>query len=98
MRTVAIAIALLEFHLAVAAGPHLNVLMMISDDLRPELSVYGSANARTPHLEKFARRALRFDRAFTQIAVCAPSRMALLSGRRPDTTQVRGTMLQRLTF
>ena len=58
------------------ATPKRNVLLMISDDLRPELSVYNQPHAHTPHLEQLAARALRFDRAYCQIAVCAPSRMA----------------------
>ena len=70
------------------AAPPLNVLFILSDDLRPELSPYGQAAAVTPHLAALARRSLRFDRAFCQIAVCAPSRNSLWTGRRPDTSRV----------
>jgi len=67
-----------------------NVLVLLSDDLRPQLGCYGDPVIRTPHLDDFARRALRFDRAYVQIAICSPSRNSFLSGLRPATTGLRG--------
>lgn len=64
-----------------------NVLFIMADDLRPELSSYGSV-ARTPNLARLAGRAMQFDRAYCQQAVCNPSRSSLLTGRRPDTLRV----------
>ena len=43
-----------------------------------------------PCLDRFARTALRFDRAYVQSAVCSPSRNSFLSGLRPGTTGLRG--------
>lgn len=71
-----------------AAPP--NVLLLLADDLRPQLGCYGDPIVRTPHLDAFARTALRFDRAYVQIAVCSPSRNSFLSGLRPATTGLRG--------
>ena len=56
----------------------------MADDLRPELASYGSP-ALTPNLDRLAKRAVQFDRAYCQQAVCNPSRSSLLTGRRPDT-------------
>lgn len=67
-----------------------NVLLIIADDLRPQLGCYGDRIVHTPHLDRFAGRALRFDRAYAQIAVCSPSRNSFLSGLRPATTGLRG--------
>ncbi len=67
-----------------------NVLLIISDDLRPQLGCYGDPIVQTPHLDRFAKSALRFDRAYCQIAICSPSRNSLLSGLRPATTGLRG--------
>jgi iduronate 2-sulfatase len=67
-----------------------NVLLLVSDDLRPQLGCYGDPIARTPHLDAFAREAMRFDRAYVQIAICSPSRNSFLSGLRPATTGLRG--------
>jgi iduronate 2-sulfatase len=64
-----------------------NILLMVVDDLRPQMEPYGQAETVTPHLTAFAREALVFDRAYCQQAVCSPSRNSFLSGRRPDLTQ-----------
>ena len=71
--------------LPAAAGP--NVLFIMADDLRPEVAGYGSA-AITPNLDRLAARAVQFDRAYCQQAICNPSRSSLLTGRRPDTLGV----------
>ena len=69
----------------VAAPP--NVLLIMADDLRPELAAYGSP-AITPHLDRLAARGLRFERAYCQQALCNPSRSSMLTGRRPDTLRI----------
>jgi iduronate 2-sulfatase len=69
---------------AVAAEPRQNVLFIMADDYRPELGSYQSA-ARTPNLDRLARRSVQFDRAYCQQAVCNPSRSSMLTGLRPDT-------------
>lgn len=63
-----------------------NVLFIGFDDLRPLLGCYGDPIAKTPNLDRFAAKALRFSRAHVQQAVCAASRASLLTGCRPDTT------------
>lgn len=67
-----------------------NVLFISIDDLRPELGAYGEATARSPWLDAFAGTALRFDRAYCQVALCNPSRASVMTGLRPRTTQVVG--------
>eukprot|EP01047_Picozoa_sp_COSAG01_P090124 COSAG01_NODE_22045_length_874_cov_1.251613_1_plen_163_part_01 len=64
-----------------------NILFMVVDDLRPQISPYGQVETVTPHLAAFSKQALVFDRAYCQQAVCSPSRNSFLSGRRPDTTK-----------
>ena len=72
------------------AGDRLNVLYIISDDLRPQLGCYGANMTSTPNIDRFAGSSLVFDRAFCQYAVCGPSRNSFMTGRRPDTTRVWG--------
>ena len=76
-----------------------NVLFLMADDMRPDLSCYYQGEDQptpthppmhTPNLDALASRSLLFKRAYVQYALCAPSRQSLLTSRRPDTTRVYG--------
>ena len=88
-----ISLALIALLCAAACqqGPEhdrMNVLFISIDDLRPSLGAYGFDGAHTPHLDALAARGTRFDRAYCQMATCAPSRAAVLTGCRPATNGV----------
>lgn len=59
-----------------------NVLMVCVDDLKPLLGCFGAPLVRTPQIDRFSARAVRFERAYCNQAVCAPSRNALMTGLR----------------
>ncbi len=61
-----------------------NVLLIAIDDLRPELNCYGAGHIISPHIDALAEESVLFTRAYTQQAVCAPSRNTQMTGLRPD--------------
>ena len=65
-----------------------NVLFISIDDLRPSLGVYGDEIVHSPNIDKIASEGITFMEAFSQSAVCAPSRASLMTGVRPDSTRV----------
>lgn len=62
-----------------------NVLIFIVDDLRDELNCYGNTHIKSPHIDKLAEEGVRFNQAYSQQAICAPSRMSILTGLRPES-------------
>ncbi|HNQ89760.1 MAG TPA: sulfatase [Verrucomicrobiota bacterium] len=65
-----------------SAAPRPNVLLLLVDDLKPSFRAYGASWVHSPNLDRLAARGLRFDRAYCNQAVCAPSRNNLLLGSR----------------
>lgn len=80
-----IPLIVLSLGLCVVERP--NVLFICVDDLKPLLGCYGDQRMKTPNFDRLAKRGVRFDLAYCNHnqAVCAPSRMALLTGLRPQT-------------
>ena len=59
-----------------------NLLFIELDQLAAAfLGAYGNTIAKTPHIDALADRSVVFDSAYTNFALCAPSRFSMLSGR-----------------
>ena len=66
----------------------LNVVFIAVDDLKPTIRSFGDNLAVTPNMDLLARKSSLFLNTHTQQAICSPSRISLLTGLRPDKTQV----------
>lgn len=71
-----------------AADNRPNVLLILVDDLKPSFGAYGDKWVHSPNLDRLAARGMRFDMAYCNQAVCAPSRNNLLLGSRSTSIGV----------
>jgi arylsulfatase A-like enzyme len=68
-----------------------NILFIAVDDLNDWIGpMGGNKQVKTPHLDKFAKGALCFQKAYCPATVCGPSRSALLTGKQCSNTGVYG--------
>jgi len=65
-----------------------NVLFLMSDDMRPELSMYGNPLVAAPNLAALARSGVLFQRGYCQFPLCNPSRTSMLTGRQVINTGI----------
>lgn len=65
-----------------------NILFIAIDDLKPILGCYGNTQIKTPNIDRLARMGTVFMRNYVQQAVCGPTRASLMTGKRPDYTQI----------
>ena len=80
--------ALIQTGAALAERP--NVIFVLADDLGyRELGCYGQEKIRTPRIDELAASGMRFTRAYSGNAVCAPSRCVLMTGKHPGHATVR---------
>jgi arylsulfatase A-like enzyme len=57
-----------------------NVLLLVSDDQsRRDLGAYGNPALETPHIDSLARDGRLFERMYTPVSICRPSRACLLT-------------------
>ena len=73
------------FSLIVRAKEQPNVVVFLVDDLRTQLGCYGNQTVKSPNIDALAKDGVRFQNAYAQEALCAPSRMSILTGLRPES-------------
>ena len=73
--------------LSLAASEKPNIVFLLADDMnRDTWGVYGSVDCKTPNIDKLAKEGMTFQRAYCSVAMCAPFRQELYSGRSPWRT------------
>ena len=67
-----------------------NILLIMIDDLRPELGAYGSTVVKSPNIDSLADEAVLFANAYVNVPVCGASRASMMSGIRPTEKRFVG--------
>lgn len=68
-----------------AATAKLNVVLILADDMSPDLSMLGTPGIETPNIDALAKEGVYFKHAFSASASCSPSRTAILTGMWPHS-------------
>jgi uncharacterized sulfatase len=63
-----------------------NIIWITSEDHGPHMGCYGDKFARTPNLDKLAKKGMIYTRAWSNAPVCAPARTTIISGLYPTST------------
>ena len=59
-----------------------NILLIMADQLAPQFTgAYGHPIVKTPHIDALAARGMRFDSAYCNSPLCAPSRFSFMAGQ-----------------
>jgi arylsulfatase A-like enzyme len=85
---ITLAVSLVAGSASVADPGWPNVLFIAVDDLKPTIGAFGDPVAQTPNIDRLASMGTAFTNAHCQQAICAPSRVSIMTGLRPDATKV----------
>lgn len=71
---------------SVQAADRPNILWVSSEDNGPALGCYGDPDAKTPHLDALAKRAVIYRNCWSNAPVCAPARTTIITGMFAPST------------
>lgn len=70
-----------------------NIVVIVTDDHGiGDVGCYGHPEVRTPNLDRLAASGVRFTQWYANAPVCSASRAAIMTGRYPDRTGVKGAL------
>ena len=70
-----------------------NFLVIVTDDQGiGDVGCYGHPEVRTPNLDRLAASGMRFTQWYANAPVCSASRAAIMTGKYPDRTGVKGAL------
>jgi arylsulfatase A-like enzyme len=61
-----------------------NIILIMVDDLRPQLNCYGGKNIYSPNIDSFASNSYLYENAICNYPVCGASRASMITGLRPN--------------
>src|ERR1044071_5950554 len=89
MRCILSLVSCFAFAALAGAADKPNVLFIAIDDLNDWVGpLRGHPQARTPNLDRLAKRGVVFSNAYCAAPLCNPSRAAVFSGRHPFETGI----------
>jgi arylsulfatase A-like enzyme len=81
--------SLLSLSLFLTSHAKPNVFFIACDDMNDWVGFLGGhSDTRTPNMDRLAKRGVVFDRAYCASPICGPSRAAVLTGFKPETSGV----------
>ena len=87
-------IAITAARSAAADKARMNVLFLSVDDLNDWVGCLGGhPQAKTPNIDKLARKGVLFEQAHCAAPLCNPSRTAVLTGLRPARRRLAAATL-----
>ena len=66
-----------------------NVILIMVDDLRPEINCYNKSTIKSPNIDKLASNSFLYENAVCNYPVCGATRAPMLSGLRPNEKRVK---------
>lgn len=79
--------AIVHFHVHAEKKSSPNIILILADDInRDSLGTYGSKDCKTPNIDQLAKEGMKFNKMYSTVAMCAPFRQELYSGRSPWRT------------
>jgi arylsulfatase A-like enzyme len=73
-----------------------NFIFVLIDDMGyGDLSCYGQADVKTPHLDRLAREGIRFSQFYVGAPICSPSRTAFTTGQYPARWRITSYLAAR---
>lgn len=76
-----------------------NIIVIVTDDHGiGDVGCYGHPEVRTPHLDRLAASGVRFTQWYANAPICSASRAAIMTGKYPDRTGVKGALTSEPTW
>ena len=66
-----------------------NVILIMVDDLRPEINCYNKTLIKSPNIDDLASNSYLYENAVCNYPVCGASRASMLSGLRPNKNRFK---------